>query len=330
MKKRYLVLATLFMLLFMPKNTFALDNILVEEPISLFLFNESDEEGTELLIDKFARPNILFYGYKFTGSYNRALLSYNYTLPNDFVGNYYNIDFVIYSELWTQFSSPYRVVLQDGNTGALNTCVVQSSSHVYYDFNSQDLPTSLFNTVSCSNAYISSTNFRVNIYDTFNSSLNAEFGISRLNFKPVDSKKVTDSIDKNTDEIKKQTEEQQKTNDILSDDNTDEANDKSSSFFSNFSSETHGLAGVITAPLQLLQSLTSAYCKPLKFNLPFVDNEVVLPCMKSIYEEHFGIFFSLWQMLTTGLISYNVCLNFYKKIRDLQNPNNDRIEVLNL
>lgn len=122
------------------------------------------------------------------------------------------------------------------------------------------------------------------------------------------------------EEIKKQTEEQKKTNDTLKDDNTDEASTKGSGFFNSFTSESHGLSGIVTAPLQMLQSLTTATCKPLKFKLPFVDNEVTLPCMRSIYEQHFGVFFTLWQTITTGLISYNVCLNFYKKINEYVAP----------
>lgn len=116
----------------------------------------------------------------------------------------------------------------------------------------------------------------------------------------------------------------------IKDDNVDEPKQNASDFFTNFESNTHGLSGVITAPLGLLQNLTASTCTPLRFNLPIVHNEVILPCMKPIYQEKFGAFFTLWQLLTTGLISYNVLLNFYKKVRDLQNPNNDRIEVLNL
>lgn len=125
-------------------------------------------------------------------------------------------------------------------------------------------------------------------------------------------------------------EVQNKTNELLESTDTTGAQEKSSSFFKNFSSDSHGLSGIITAPLSFLQALTSAKCNPLTFDLPFVDKTVTIPCMKAIYENYFGIFFTLWQTITTGVISYCVCLNFYKKIRDLQNPNNDKIEVLNL
>ena len=123
---------------------------------------------------------------------------------------------------------------------------------------------------------------------------------------------------------------QQDIKNTLNDSNVNNATNDASSFFGNFSSNGHGLSGIITAPLRLINSLTTATCNPLEFNLPIVGNHVVLPCMRPIYENYFGIFFSLWQLITTGLISYNVCINLYGKVRNLQNPNNDRIEVLNL
>lgn len=130
--------------------------------------------------------------------------------------------------------------------------------------------------------------------------------------------------------IHKNTEETKKTNDLIENTDTSDSQTKGANFFKNYNENSHGLSGIITAPLKFLQSLTGAKCTPLKFQLPFVHDEVNLQCMKSIYQTHFGVFYTLWQTITTGLIAYTVCLNFYKKIRDLQNPNNDKIEVLNL
>lgn len=141
---------------------------------------------------------------------------------------------------------------------------------------------------------------------------------------------VVGAIDKQTEETKKQTQETKKINDSINNTNTDDAEDKGGGFFDDFQSDSHGLSGVITSPLRLLNSFTTSSCQPLSFHLPIVHDNVSLPCMKSIYENRFGVFFSLWQLITTGLISYNVMINLYSKIRNLQNPNNDRIEVLNL
>lgn len=123
---------------------------------------------------------------------------------------------------------------------------------------------------------------------------------------------------------------QENINNTINDSNVSSATGDASGFFGNFQSNSHGLSGIITAPLRLLNTFTTATCSPLEFDLPIVHNHVSLPCMRGIYEQHFGVFFSLWQLITTGLISYNICINLYGKVRNLQNPNNDRIEVLNL
>lgn len=168
------------------------------------------------------------------------------------------------------------------------------------------------------NYYANPEGFPMNNNQSYTSDLNELKEILRSS-----NSSIKDSIDKNTEENKK-------TNDLIENTDTSDSQTKGANFFKDYNSNAHGLSGIITAPLKFLQSLTGAKCNPLKFNLPFVKKEVQLQCMKSIYQTHFGVFYTLWQTITTGLIAYTVCLNFYKKIRDLQNPNNDKIEVLNL
>lgn len=118
-------------------------------------------------------------------------------------------------------------------------------------------------------------------------------------------------------------------NDTLKDDNIDSANNQASSFFGNFQSDSHGLSGIVSAPLRLITSLSSSSCSSLVLPLPFVNQNAVLPCMSTIYNQ-FSTFFNLWQLITTGIIAYYILLRLFAKVHDLQNPNNDRIEVLNL
>ena len=141
---------------------------------------------------------------------------------------------------------------------------------------------------------------------------------------------TTSIIQNNNSNTQAIVDSQQDINNTLNDSNVDSASSQASNFFGSFTSNSHGLSGIITAPLRLIQSLSTATCNPLEFDLPFVEEHVVLPCMRGIYENYFGVFFSLWQLITTGVISYNICINLYSKVRNLQNPNNDRIEVLNL
>ena len=68
-------------------------------------------------------------------------------------------------------------------------------------------------------------------------------------------------------------------NDSINDDNVSSSQSEASNFFGNFTTNTHGLTGIITAPLNAINSLTSATCSPLVLPLPFVNQNLTLPCM---------------------------------------------------
>lgn len=130
--------------------------------------------------------------------------------------------------------------------------------------------------------------------------------------------------------IKNQTEEQKKTNDTLKDANTQGAQDSAGGFFNDFTTDTHGLTAIITAPLSLISKITSSSCSPLVIPLPFVDKDLTLPCMGVIYSQYFGSFLSIYQVITFGIIAYWVCVRIFNLVKDFKNPDHDEIEVLDL
>lgn len=120
-------------------------------------------------------------------------------------------------------------------------------------------------------------------------------------------------------------------NDTLNDDDTTGATGEASDFFSNFNSNTFGLTSIITAPLNLIQSLTSQTCTALHLPLPYLNNKYLdLPCMSSIYSQFFGSFFTLYQTITFGIVAYWVCVRIFNQVKDFKNPEHDEIEVLDL
>lgn len=116
-------------------------------------------------------------------------------------------------------------------------------------------------------------------------------------------------------------------NDTLKNDNVN--SNTGNNFFSNFKSDNHGLSGIITAPLRLINSITSSTCSSLSLPLPFVKQNAVLPCMSTVYNQ-FPTFYNLWQLITTGIVSYWVIVRIFGHIKGMQNPNDDRIEVFEL
>lgn len=122
----------------------------------------------------------------------------------------------------------------------------------------------------------------------------------------------------------------QATQDTITDDNVSGATKDASDFFSSFTTNTHGLTGIITAPLTAIQSLTSSVCEVLVLPLPFVNENLTLPCMRAIYIDNFGAFMTLYDTITLGIISYWIMVRIFALVKDFKNPDHDEIEVMDL
>lgn len=144
------------------------------------------------------------------------------------------------------------------------------------------------------------------------------------------NQQIKENTEKQLEEQKKQLDEQKKTNETLKDDNIDKAQDSAGGFFNDFTTDTHGLTAIVTAPLSLISSITSSACTPLIIPLPYVDKDLTLPCMGTIYSNYFGSFLSIYQMITFGIIAYWVCVRIFNLVKDFKNPDHDEIEVFDL
>ena len=93
-----------------------------------------------------------------------------------------------------------------------------------------------------------------------------------------------------------------------------------------------GLGAAVTAPLTFIATLPSkaANCTPISLTLPYVNREISLPCMTSIYQTHFGLIFSLFQTIMLGLFGYYAAVKVYGNIKQMKDPEDDRIEVVKL
>lgn len=119
-------------------------------------------------------------------------------------------------------------------------------------------------------------------------------------------------------------------NDNLTNSDSSDATNEAGNFFSGFETDTFGLTSIITAPLDLIGSITSSSCTPLPLTLPFVDKSFNLPCMTTIYKNYFGDFLTIYQTITFGIVAYWVCVRIFALVKDFKNPDHDEIEVLDL
>lgn len=253
----------------------------------------------------------------------------------------YDLDFEwwISSELWTTTSAMFIQTYNEQHLYSINSSVISTNNMGQFTLRTFK-STSNFISDSDENTWAIVFNFndlqKVN-YIGYNSLSMLAVGDSGTENAIING--VTDIINNNNSNTKKITDvmeevsaNQQETNDLIKDSSTTEANQKMGDFYDDFriAYQDHGLTNFVTSPLRLLNTFTTASCQPLRFPLPFVDDTVTLPCVKSIISNEFPVFYALWQMLLTGVICYRITINIFSKIHQLTNPFNDRIEVLQL
>ena len=119
-------------------------------------------------------------------------------------------------------------------------------------------------------------------------------------------------------------------NDSINSSDTSGAEDSFGGFFDNFDDNDYGLSDIIKTPLTFIQGLSTNTCTPITLPLPFVDQNLVLPCIRPIFEEHFSPLLTVYQLITFGLISYFIVINIFKTVRGFKNPDSNNVEVLEL
>lgn len=142
----------------------------------------------------------------------------------------------------------------------------------------------------------------------------------------------TDTQKKVYDEIQKSNEISQDIKDNITSSDTSSSQEQADGFFKNFQSNDYGLSDIITMPLTLIKSLTNSTCVALQLKVPFLDNNntLELPCMDTIYKKHFGTFYTIYQTIIFGFIAYWVSVRIYALVKGFKNPDDDKVEVLDL
>lgn len=99
--------------------------------------------------------------------------------------------------------------------------------------------------------------------------------------------------------------------------------------FTGFTTNTYGLTGVLSAPFSLLSKIQAQTynCQPVGLPVPYTGGTISLPCMSSIYQQRFGALFTMYQVITTAIISYYVLLGIFIQVKNMKDPENDRIEA---
>lgn len=173
--------------------------------------------------------------------------------------------------------------------------------------------------VSCSNVDLDQTNNTIRVYTATSAGVNDayRYAISRHYWS---SKSVEQETNEKLDDL----------NESITDSDISGASDSAGGFFTDFENDDYGLSDIVTLPLTFIQGLANASCTDLELPLPFVDEDVELPCMSAIYEDYFGPFLTIYQIITFGIVGYWVCVNTLRLVNNFKNPDNDEVEVMDL
>ena len=139
-----------------------------------------------------------------------------------------------------------------------------------------------------------------------------------------------DDINKNQQETNEKLDDISGKLDDLKDDDVNGSKDTAENFFDDFTTDDFGLSDIITVPLETIKSITSKTCNPLVLPLPFVNENLTLPCIRTIFEENFSSILTIYQTVTFGLIAYYVVVRIFNLVKDFKNPEHDEIEVMDL
>lgn len=111
----------------------------------------------------------------------------------------------------------------------------------------------------------------------------------------------------------------------LKDDDIDTSS--ATDFFDNFNDNTHGLSGVISAPLNAIYSMLNNQCTPL--SATWKGKTISFQCGYSFWQRLTG-FQTFLNVALDGLLCYRILAKLFKLIEKLKNPNDDRVEVMDL
>lgn len=107
-------------------------------------------------------------------------------------------------------------------------------------------------------------------------------------------------------------------------------NSSSNGFFDNFNTEDNGgISGVVTAPLRFVRKITGT-CESLELSV--MDQEVILPCGDTLFWNREDVLplRTIWNILFGGLIIYRLLLKLFKVIHNMKDPDNSKVEVMDL
>lgn len=109
------------------------------------------------------------------------------------------------------------------------------------------------------------------------------------------------------------------------------ANNQADSIINNAAfSDTSGIQTIINAPLNFIRGLGTT-CQPISLQVPYLKNTTLtIPCIKTELNNHIPTLANWIRAVINGFIVYRILLDIVHIIHSSRNPDDDRLEVLDL
>lgn len=119
-------------------------------------------------------------------------------------------------------------------------------------------------------------------------------------------------------------------NDDIKDDNVSGAESSVDSLLNNSAfNDNSGIQSIINAPLNFINGLTNS-CSPIQVSIPYIDTPLSIPCIKQELTNHVPTIVPILSTAINGFIIYRILIDIVYLIKSARNPDDDRIEVLDL
>lgn len=260
--------------------------------------------------------NISYFNFGAKQYVNNITFNYD-NLPSSLMNKKLSFSGLIWTTTSTDsLPQPFRVWVIDDNTGSSYACSSQSSSS-----GQLEAGISYWNTFKCDNVNITFNSFKIAVGSNFYSA--GEIGISNVNFDVESNESINSNIKDTNNTIKD-------TNDTIKDDNVEGSTSQGSSFFNNFySGDVGSLTDIISLPLDYISHLNDS-CSSFVIPAGHLGN-ITIPCLSSIWSNtSFANVINIASVLINGFICYKLLVNLFYFFKDLKDPDNDNVEVMNL
>lgn len=105
---------------------------------------------------------------------------------------------------------------------------------------------------------------------------------------------------------------------------------KTNDFWNSFEHKDFGLTQIITLPINTIKKISNGTCTP--YNIQILNQTIQMPCGDTLFwnREDVQSFKIFWNLFWGGLICYGIGGLIIKDVQKAINPNNDKLEVIDL